>query len=77
MATVNMTFEIDDHELSNFENAIRNRFKVISFRHLPDTSLMYKNNTHFKKMVDSIKKLQKDRDIYINDNLYKYRNEDL
>ena len=28
MATVNMTFEIDDHELSNFENWIRNNLKV-------------------------------------------------
>ena len=76
MAIVNMTFEIKDGELTACENWMRYTLdKVISFKTIPDTSNMYKNNTHFKKMVDVIKKLQVERDKYINDNHYKYRDD--
>ena len=73
--TVNLTLKLHKTEVSSFENWIRHNADVISFKHLPETSNMYKNNTHFKKMVDSIKKQQKERDIYINDNNYKYKDD--
>jgi len=76
MAIVNMTFEISDHELTNCENWMHYTMdKVISFKTLPKTTKMYNKNPHFKKMVDTIKKLQTERDKYINENNYRYRDD--
>jgi len=62
----NMTFEMDDSEIINFENWFRDNYKVISFRILPDTENLYETNDSFKKLVSNVKKAQELRDEYIN-----------
>lgn len=65
--TINVTLEIEDIDVINFERFLNENLKVISFRIIPDTENLYKNDTNFKKIVDNVKKAQKIRDLYINE----------
>ena len=73
MKIVNMTFEIEEHELVDFENWARYHLdKVIDFKVVPNTSKMYSENEHFKKLVKAKKSIMLDIDRYINEHNYKY-----
>ena len=69
---VNITIEIDDHEITSFEKWLRVNLKTISFNILPDTKKMYEENNTFKQLVKIEKSAKKTKAVYINDNNHKY-----
>lgn len=71
--TWNVTLKLDDSEVLNFENFLNQYLDVISFKILPETSKMYEEDDTFKKLVKHVKKAQRERDIYINNNNSKYK----
>lgn len=64
--TVNITIKILDEHITRFENELKNMFDLVSFKILPETEKMYQENKEFKRKVDTIKKLQRERDEFIN-----------
>ena len=73
METVNITLKIDPKDLFKFQDYIKENYELISLKIAPDTSKMYEEDKHFKKLVKAVKEAQKQRDIYINDNLNKFK----
>lgn len=73
METVNITLKIDPKDLFKFQDYIKEYYELISLKITPDTSKMYEEDKHFKKLVKAVKEAQKKRDIYINDNLNKFK----
>ena len=69
---VNITLEIDDFDIPQFEYQLREWIKVISFQVLPDTKKMYEDDDTFKKLVKAEKEAKKIKAVYINDNNQKY-----
>ena len=67
MEKVNITLEIDAHNLPNFEHWLRGNVKVLDFRIVPDTSELYKNDSTFKKLSKAVKEAQLTRDRYYNE----------
>ena len=70
--TVSVTFKMFNSEILSFESWFRQQQEVISLRILPETETMYEEDKTFQRLVKDVKKANKARDIYINDNLYKY-----
>ncbi len=68
--TINITLKIEDSQLNNFENWLRQNLEVIDLKILPDTEKLYTEDEHFKKLVKSVKTAQLIRDRYINDHNY-------
>ena len=68
MKTVNITLEIEESQVLNFEYWLRDQLKVISFRIVPDTNELYENDAYFRNIVKNVKKATEIRDIYINEN---------
>lgn len=66
MKTINITLKIDPTEILSFEDVLRNRYEVISFKHLPNTEKLYETDPLFKRMVKNVKDAQRVRDEYIN-----------
>tara|TARA_R110000803_G_scaffold145609_1_gene211409 strand:- start:559 stop:774 length:216 start_codon:yes stop_codon:yes gene_type:complete len=66
--TVNITIELDTKEINDFENRLRNQYKVKDFNVLPDTSKLYDSDPVFRKILKGIKSAQLVKDRYINDN---------
>lgn len=64
--TVNITLKILDEHITRFENELKNMFDLVSFKILPETEKMYQENKEFRRKVDTIKKLQRERDEFIN-----------
>ena len=73
METVNITLKIDPKDLFKFQDYIKENYELISLKIAPDTRKMYEEDKHFKKLVKAVKEAQKQRDIYINDNLNKFK----
>ena len=73
METVNITLKIDPKDLFKFQDYIKEYYELISLKIAPDTNKMYEEDKHFKKLVKAVKEAQKQRDIYINDNLNKFK----
>jgi len=71
MKTINITLKIDEHDLLNFENWLRQNLEVIDLKILPSTEELYNNDEHFKKLVKGVKSAQRLRDKYINEHNYK------
>lgn len=66
--TVNVTIKINATLIPNFERLVNGSYgQVISFRILTDTEELYKNDSHFKALVKSVKDAQNLRDNYINE----------
>ena len=72
--TLNITLKIEKSQLLNFEHWLKNELEleVIKSKIVSDTSKMYKEDVYFKNIVKNLKKAQRVRDKYINDNNYKY-----
>ena len=66
--TINTTFKIKGSEVVSMENSLIRLTQMVDYKVIPDTSKLYENDHTFKKMVKSIKKAQRERDIYINNN---------
>jgi hypothetical protein len=64
---LNITLELDDFQVSNFEHWLRNNVKVLDFLVVPDTSELYKNDPVFKKLSKAVKDAKKGRDRYYNE----------
>lgn len=67
MKTVSITLKINEHELLNFESWLRQQLEVVSFKIIPDTEELYKNDVYFQNIVKNVKKAQTIRDKYINE----------
>lgn len=72
METINITLKIDKSEVTNFENWLHQQLEVISFKHIRDTSQMYKEDATFKKLVKTVKAAQRLKDDYAMNNNHKY-----
>ena len=68
MKTVNITLKVNDHELTSFESWLGQQVEVISFKVIPDTEKLYKEDKVFKKLVKNAKEANKVKEIYINEN---------
>lgn len=64
---VNITLEIDAHNLTNFEYWLRQQVNVLDFRIVPDTSDLYEKDERFKKLSKAVKSAQLERDRYYNE----------
>ena len=53
--------------MHSFESYLRENMEVIDFKILPSTEKLYKEDSHFKKLVKEVSKAQRIRDVYIND----------
>ena len=73
METVNITLKLKPSEVFEVQDYIKEYYELISLKIAPDTSKMYEEDKHFKKLVKAVKEAQKQRDIYINDNLNKFK----
>jgi hypothetical protein len=68
METINITIKIEPEQVTNFENWLRQHLEVIDFKILPNTDKLYETDKTFQRMVKAVKKAQKERDLYINNN---------
>ena len=68
MKTVNITLEINDDDITNFENYLNNTFNLINFRIIPDTKELYEKDDVFKKLVKAEKQARRIKETYINEN---------
>ena len=73
METVNITLKVRPSEVFELQDYINQYYNLISLKILPSTENMYEEDKHFKKLVKAVKDAQKLRDVYINDNLNKYK----
>ena len=64
---VNITLEIHQSEIVNFEKWLRNQLKVIDFKILPDTKELFQNDKNFQKICKEVSKAQKVKEKYINE----------
>lgn len=71
MRKVNVTFELEEEDISDFNLFISNitKVKLIDFKILPDTEELYENDAYFKNLVKFKKKLQRQIDVYLNEKL--------
>ena len=69
---VNLTIELKEYEIPDFEYFLRQEVKVISLQILPDTKKMYEEDKTFQKLVKAEKESKKVKAVYINDNNQKY-----
>ena len=72
MRKINITIEMEDEEIPNFENWFRQNVKVLDFTIIPDTSHLYKEDKVFKRLCDAVKNAKKERDIYYNNKRKEY-----
>lgn len=63
---INITLEIESHNLQSFEYWLKDQVKVLEFKIIPDTSELYKNDDTFKKLCKLVKESQLERDRYYN-----------
>jgi hypothetical protein len=71
--TINTTLKINNHNVTEFENWLSDKFDLISFQHLENTDKMYQEDEHFKKLVKLNKELKNKRIDYILNNNHKYK----
>lgn len=66
--TINLTVEIPDYFVTDFENWLNRDFNLISYKVVSDTKQLYENNATFRKLVKKVKEAQQERDKFINEN---------
>jgi hypothetical protein len=64
--TINCTLKILACDLHTLEHKLRANYEVIDYKILPKTEKLYKEDSHFKKLVKAVSSSQKVRDAYIN-----------
>ena len=67
MQLINITLKVDEHHITGLESHLREHFKVISYKIIPDTKALYENDKTFKKLVKAVKSATELKEIYIND----------
>jgi len=67
MKLINITLEVDEHHITGLESHLREHFKVISYKIIPDTKALYENDGTFKKLVKAVKSATELKDKYINE----------
>lgn len=63
---VNITLEVIDHNVTGLESHLREHFKVISYKIIPDTKQLYETDPMFRKLVKAEKKSRVIKEKYIN-----------
>ena len=73
MKKVNFTIEIEERAIPVLESALKKHFKIISFKHLPDTNLMYEKSKGFRDLIAKEKEIKKSKADFIHEfnDLYK------
>lgn len=70
--TVNITLKLKNHNVTDLENWLNDKFTLISFSHLQNTDKMYQEDKVFKKVLKQYKDIKRIKDDYILKNNYKY-----
>lgn len=70
--TVNITLKLKNHNVTDLENWLNDKFTLISFTHLQNTDKMYQEDKGFKKVLKQYKDIKRVKDDYILKNNYKY-----
>ena len=65
--TINVTLEINEGSVINFENWLNDSFNLINFKVVADTKQLYEDDPTFRKLVKAVKDAQRIKDIYINE----------
>ena len=65
---VNITLSIEDYNLVQFENWMRENVDVKDFRVVPNTKELYENDKTFQRLCKAVTDAKKIKSIYINDN---------
>lgn len=71
--TVNTTLKVKNHNVTDLENWLNEKFNLISFSHLQNTDKMYNEDNYFKKVLKQYKEVKKRKDEYIIKNNYKFK----
>ena len=66
MRKINITLELHEDEVLQFENWLRDNVKVNDFRVIPDTKELYNNDHVFRILCKKVKQARDVRDKYIN-----------
>lgn len=64
---VNIVLEIEDYNLIEFENWMRDNVDVKDFRVVPDTKELYENDKTFQRLCKAVTDAKRTKSIYIND----------
>lgn len=64
--TINCVFKVKDIELVEVENEMRQVLEIVDFRVIPNTDELYEKDEHFRKILNKLKSIKKERDSYIN-----------
>lgn len=64
---VNIVLEIEDYNLIEFENWMRDNVDVKDFRVVPDTRELYENDKTFQRLCKAVTDAKRTKSIYIND----------
>lgn len=65
--TINVTLEINEGSVIDFENWLNDNFNLINFKVVADTKQLYEDDPTFRKLVKAVKDAQRIKDIYINE----------
>ena len=63
--TITITLKIENSNVTGFQGWLDQNYELISYKILPDTEKMYKNDETFKKLVKGVKTASRLRDDYI------------
>lgn len=64
--TINTTFKIKGKIVVPLEKELTELTKMIDYKILPETSVLYEKDKTFQKLVKKVKEAQRERDEYIN-----------
>lgn len=64
---VNIVLEIEDYNLIEFENWMRDNVDVKDFRVVPDTRELYENDKTFQRLCKAVTDAKRTKSIYINE----------
>ena len=63
--SINTTFKVQAEFVTDLEDYLNQVTELISYKVIPDTNKLYKEDDKFKNIVKSIKKLQEIKQDYI------------
>lgn len=64
---ISITLKVFDEDVTSFENQLKEKFEIISFRIMPNTEELYNTDTRFQTLVKNVKRAKEIRDNYINE----------
>lgn len=65
--TINIVMKLEDEEVVNFENKLRDFYDVVDFKFLPETDKLYKTDKTFQKLVKAYNQAREEKNKYINE----------